>query len=207
MEYRETTKERQLRRYSNRPAQVVLQSSVELCVTLNEAVLAHQLKLLGWRVYVTNQPSEQLTLVAQAVVVYREEYLIERGFGRLKGFPLSLTPMYLQRDDHIKGLIRLLSLGLRVLTLLDFQVHRSLEVSQEKLSGLYPGNPKRSSARPTAEQLLGAFSDITLVLIDINNHPIVHISPLSPLQQQILALLNFPIEIYTELAALMFKPP
>lgn len=206
LEYRETTKERQLRGYGNRPAQVVLQSSVELCVILNETVLAHQLKLLGWRVYVTNQPSEQLTL-AQAVVAYREEYLIERGFGRLKGFPLSLTPMYLQRDDHIKGLIRLLSLGLRVLTLLDFHVHRSLNVSQEKLSGLYPGNPKRTTARPTAEKLLGAFGDITLVLIDINNHLIVHISPLSPLQQQILALLNFPIEIYTELTALMFKPP
>jgi len=39
---------------------------------------------------VTNQAD--LTL-QQAVLAYRGEYLIERGFGRLKGKSLSLTPM------------------------------------------------------------------------------------------------------------------
>jgi transposase len=48
---------------------------------------------LGWRIYVTNQPSEQFSL-EQAVLVYRSEYLVERSLGRLKGRPLSLTPMY-----------------------------------------------------------------------------------------------------------------
>ena len=51
---------------------------------------------------------------------YRDEYIIELGFGRLKGKPLFVTPMYLQRDDHATGLIRLLTIGLRVLTLLEF---------------------------------------------------------------------------------------
>ncbi len=81
---------------------------------VDEAALAHQKRMLGWRVYVTNQSQPQLSLQS-AVVAYREEYLIERGFGRFKGFPLSLTPIYLQRDDYVKGLIRLLSIGLRVL--------------------------------------------------------------------------------------------
>nr|WP_238361229.1 hypothetical protein [Iningainema tapete] len=49
-------------------------------------------------------------------------------------------------------MIRLLSIGLRVLTLLEFQVRSSLKENQEKLSGLYTGNPKRSTARPTAER-------------------------------------------------------
>ena len=66
--------------------------------------------MLGWRVYVTNQPPQELSLQS-AVVAYREEYLIERGFGRFKGLTLSLTPIYLQRDDYVKGLIRLLSIG------------------------------------------------------------------------------------------------
>jgi len=43
----------------------------------------------------------------QAVTLYRQEYLIEQGFGRLKGQPLSVRPMFLQREDQIKGLIRL----------------------------------------------------------------------------------------------------
>ena len=154
----------------------------------------------------TNQPQQELSL-ASAVVAYREEYLIERGFGRFKGFPLSVTPIYLQRDDYVKGLIRLLSIGLRVLTLLEFQVRRGLAAQQEKLSGLYPGNPKRATARPTAEQLLAAFCEITLLLIDTPNQTYVHLSSLSSLQQQILALLNFDLEIYTQLGRSMVKPP
>ena len=34
--------------------------------------------------------------------------------------------MYLEREDHATGLIRLLSIGLRVLTLLEFGVRRRL---------------------------------------------------------------------------------
>ena len=206
LNYQVTTQERRLRRYGDRPARVVVESSVVLSVTVDEVALAHQIKRLGWRVYVTNQPQQSLSL-AQAVVAYREEYLIERCFGRFKGFPLSLTPMYLQRDDHIKGLIRLLSIGLRVLTLLEFQVRQRLTAQQEKLSGLYPGNPKRATKRPTAEQLLAAFSEITLLLIDVPKQTYVHLTSLSPLQQHILALLEFPVEIYPQLGCDAEEPP
>lgn len=47
---------------------------------------------------------------------------LERGFAIIKDLPLSLTLIYLQCEDHITALIRLLSIGLRVLTLLEFQV-------------------------------------------------------------------------------------
>jgi transposase len=36
----------------------------------------------------------------QAVQAYRGEILIERGFDRLKGVPLSLDPLFVMRDDH-----------------------------------------------------------------------------------------------------------
>jgi hypothetical protein len=68
-----------------------------------------------------------------------------------------LPPIYLQRDDHATGLIRLLSVGLRVLTLLEFVVRRGLAVAQTTLAGLYVGNPKRAMARPTTERLLKRF--------------------------------------------------
>ena len=56
---------------------------------------------MGWRVYATNRSSDVFPLT-DAVVTYRNSYLIERSFARLKNAPLSLTPIYLQRDDHIK---------------------------------------------------------------------------------------------------------
>ncbi len=67
----------------------------------------------------------------------------------------------MQREDHVTGLIRLLSIGLSVLTLLEFQVRHHLAENQEKLAGIYVGNPKRETARPTAEIILAALEKRT----------------------------------------------
>ena len=104
---------------------------------------------------------------------------------RVKG-PLSLTPMYMQRDDHATGLIRLLSVALRVLTLLEFVVRRELMADGTKLAGLYAGNAKRETARPTAERLLEAFQDITVTIIKTAEQTVGHVTALHPLQQRIL---------------------
>jgi transposase len=71
------------------------------------------------------------------VLAYREEYLVEHGFGRLKGKPLSLSPMYVQNDRRATGLVHLLSLGLRVLTRLQFRARQHLAESPESLPVFY----------------------------------------------------------------------
>jgi hypothetical protein len=55
------------------------------------------------------------------------------------------------------GLVRLLSLALRLLTLAECVVQRKLQQQQTTLAGLYEGNPKRSTSRPATERLLRAF--------------------------------------------------
>ena len=67
LDYQVTTRERQLRPYRDRPARVVVESMVQLSVTRDEAALAHQLRMLGWRVYVTNQSSQELSLRSAVV--------------------------------------------------------------------------------------------------------------------------------------------
>jgi transposase len=161
---------------------------------------------LGWRVYVTPHPPAQLSL-QEAVLAYRHEYLVERAMGRLKGRPLSLTPMYLEREDHATGLIRLLSLGLRVLTRLEFGVRRHLAAATTTLAGLSVGNPKRATAHPTAERLLEAFQGLTLTIIREGRRRRRHRTPLSRVHQRILALLNVPVDIYTRLCPDSYKPP
>jgi transposase len=208
----ETVTERAVRPYGERAATARVEKEVHLRVLLDEAALAKAIRSLGWRVYVTNQPAEQLSL-AQAVLAYRSEYLIEHGFGRLKGKPLSLTPMYLrvnstrQQDERATGLIRLLSVGLRVLTLLELTVRRNLAAEGGKLAGLYAGNAKRTTAQPTAERLLEAFKYITLTTVEEPHQIRRHLTPLSALQQRILTLLSFPLDIYTSLCANSLKPP
>jgi transposase len=169
-------------------------------VERDEAAIQQAKAWFGWRVYVTNQPKEQLSL-EQALLAYRDEYIVERSFGRLKGKPLSLSPMYLQDDQRATGLVRLLSLGLRVLTLLEYTVRRRLTQEEETLSGVYAGNPKRSTARPSAELLLEAFEHITLTVVTIGEQVHRHLTPLSETQQKILMLLDLSPTIYTQLVA------
>src|SRR6266704_3160294 len=194
----EQVQERPVRAYGDRPAAVRVQRTPSLHATVDEPEVARAARRLGWRVYVTNHPTTGLSL-EQAVLAYREEYLVEHGFGRLKGKPLSLSPMYVQSDQRATGLVRLLSIGLRVLTLLEFQVRQRLVDQQEHLAGLYAGNPKRTTQRPTAEALLGAFQGIHLSLVTLGQQLHRHLTPLSALQQRILSLLDFSSGLYDQL--------
>jgi transposase len=179
---------------------------VQVTVSLNQEAVAAAVRQLRWRVYATTHPPAQLSL-QEAVLAYRNEYVVERAMGRLKGRPLSLTPMYLEREDHATGLIRLLSLGVRVLTRLEFGVRRRLATAKTTLAGLYVGNPTRATAHPTAERLLEAFQGLTLTLIREGRRRRRHLTPLSRVQQRILALLDFPVDVYTKLCPDSHKPP
>lgn len=194
----EQVEERAVRAYGDRPASMRVERTLSLHTSIDEPAVARAVRRLGWRVYVTNQPTEGLSL-EQAVLAYREEYLVEHGFGRLKGKPLSLSPMYVQSDQRATGLVRLLSIGLRVLTLLEFRVRQRLADQQEHLAGLYAGNPKRTTQRPTAEALLGAFQGIHLSIVTLGQQLHRHLTPLSALQQRILSLLDFSSDLYDQL--------
>ena len=200
----QTTK-RPRRRYGDRPADVQSEQTWTLTAEINEAALAETLRELGWRVYVTNQPARQLS-VTQAVLAYRAEYLVEHGFGRLKGKPLALTPLYLDSDARVTGLIRLLTIALRVLTLLEFGARRQLHAAGQTVAGLYPGNPKRATARPTTELMLRAFEGLTLTRLEVGGHVQLHLTPLSAVQQRLLEVLDLPATIYSRLTPQCSEP-
>jgi transposase len=198
--------ERPVRKYGERAAEIRQEHHLSVSVKRNEAAIEQTVRLLGWRVYATNARPEMLSL-EQAVLAYREEYLVERNFGRLKGKPLSLTPMYLQDDRRASGLTHLLSIGLRVLALIEHVARSQLKKAQEKLSGLYAGNAKRATECPTAEMLLRAFKDIFLNFVQIDGRSYRYTTPLSELQRKILDLLNIPSSIYSVLACNSSIPP
>ncbi len=193
------TQERTIRGYRDRPTRTVVEKDVRVAATIDDTAVAEYLQAKEWRVYVTNAPAADLPL-AQAVLACRDQYLVERGCGRLKGRPLSVRPMYLHRDDHATGLIRLVSIGFRILTLLEFLVRRRLAQDGAALAGLCAGNPKRSTPRPTAERILEAFEQITLTVIREPPRMIRHLTPLTSLQRCILELLDFSPDIYTQLS-------
>jgi len=185
---------------AERPQRVVERVRYQItAVVRDEAAIAAQRETFGWRAYVTDSPAEQLSL-RDAVLTYREEWRIEHGFHRLKGAPLSIAPMFVKRDDQIKGLTHLLSIAVRILTLIEFVVRRALQRKKAQLVGLHKENPKKSTAKPTANRLLQAFSNITLTIIQFPDQVVRHVTPLTSLQESILSLLGLSPDIYLSLA-------
>ena len=184
----------------DRPQREVVRVRYQITAVSRQAeAIAAQQATLGWRAYVTNAPLTQLSL-AEAVLTYRDEWLIERGFHRLKGAPLSLDPLFVKRDDQVVGLTHLLSLAVRLLTLIEFVVRRQLQQNQELLVGLIANNPRKGLANPIPERLLKMFDEVTLTIVHLPGRLIRHVTPLSALQTRILELFGLSPGVYTQLA-------
>jgi len=188
-------KQRHIRKYKDRPARTEKSVRYVAQVQRNQQAIYEVRRAMGWRLYAANAPVEKLSL-SRAVTVFRGGPSIERNFARLKGRALGISPLYVQREDHVCGIARLLSLALRVLTLVEHVARKELKSAGETLSGLYSGNPKRQTARPTTERLLKAFGSIYLSVVQLPNQAIRHVTPLSALQKRILALLGIKPDIY-----------
>ena len=150
------------------------------------------------------EPRERQRHADQA---YRGQYQIEKGWSRLKGKRLSLEPMYLQDETRMQGLVQLLMLAVRVLTLLEWQVREKLRESGETLKGIYPGQSGRQTRRPSAELLLSCFAGISLTVVEVLGERSVHVTALTPLQTKLLELWGLPTDLFHKLPQYCAEPP
>ena len=163
-----------------------------------EAIAALQGQF-GWKAFVTNAAPERLSL-KEAVLCYRNEYRVERIFNRLKS-RVQIAPMFVTRNEQIEGLTHLLTLGVRVLTVMEFVVRQSLQRDHAKLPGLHPENKQKGTDNPTAERLLKAFSKVSLTLIETPAGEAIlrQVTPLSVVQEEILKRLGLSPSLYRQL--------
>ena len=158
-------------------------------VSVNTDALSRAVHSLGWQVFGSNitppEPARDhmlsLTLPAAS------------GFERLHGRPISLAPHDVHSPELESGLIRLLSLGLRALASLESIARRRL-IEEGVLTRSANQDNERSTSRITGERLLDAFRDMTFA--PGFHHAPSGMTPLSPLQQRVLHLLELPSEIY-----------
>ena len=176
----------------NSPTEEVTNISVQLHIQLLDTAIKEAETLAGWRLYLTNAPTTKLTL-PQAVMYYRDEWLLERGFHRFKRGSLPALPIYFQNQYRITGLMFLLNIALRVFTVMEFVVRQALIKTQQSLAGLYDGNPKRKTDRPSAERMLDAFCNLTLYFLPDST---IFVTPLSEVQKQILSNMKMPESLY-----------
>jgi transposase len=170
----------------------VLQS-LDVEVSRNKALIQQKKRELGWQVYGTNAGT---LLLPQVVWAYRGQYRVEDDWSRLKGRPLGLTPMYLTDEGRMQGLVHLLSLALRLLTLLEWLVRERLRQEGAKLQGVYPGQPGRKTDRPSAELLLKALKSISVSVIQSNGQIHALLTPLTEVQRRLLDLWGLPPDLY-----------
>src|SRR6266851_5635935 len=168
-------------------------------ITRQEGPIRALTQRFGWKAFVTNAPPERLSL-SDAILCYRHEYRIERLFNRLKS-RVHIAPLFVKLNDQIEGLTYLLTLGVRVLTVLEFVLRRSLEQDQATLPGLHPENKQKMTDKPTAERLLQAFSGVSLTIIQrADGEEILRrLTPLSGVQEAILQRLGLGVSLYGQL--------
>jgi transposase len=154
---------------------------------------------LGWKALVTNAGHTRRSW-QEAVWCYRNAYRVERLFNRLKS-RVHIAPLFVKLNEQREGLTYLLTLGVRVFTVTEFVLRRSLETAQASLPGLHPENKQKRTDKPTAERILQAFADIALTIIKnaAGEDMLRRLTPLSGLQEDILQRLGLGTTLYGQL--------
>ncbi len=153
----------------------------------------------GWKAFVTKAGQKGRSLEA-AVLGYRDAYRVERVCNRLQS-RVHIAPLFVKLNDQIEGLTYLLTLGVRVLTVMEFVLRRSLQNDHAKLPGLHPENKTKMTDTPTAERILKAFADVSLTIIQnaAGEDILRRLTPLSELQKDILQRLGLDAALYEQL--------
>lgn len=186
---------------NRQPEEIISETYQAGRVLRKDAEIDAHIQRLGWRAYLTNLPVANWSM-AGCMQHYRQNPIAERNYHLLKSSPIGITPLFVHNDDQIIGLTHLLTIATRVLTLLEWQVRRSLRAAKRSMTGLYPGNPKQSTPSPTAVAMLAAAArmQINLSVLLSQDMRFATCSSLPPLLLDILACLRLSPSLYLNLA-------
>jgi len=188
--------EKKINGYKNKGTRIERKMDYQVKPSINTQALLQQQNILGWRVYVTNQEQAVLS-IEKAMVLYREEYKIERRIRNLKEEVTKLLPIFLKKEKRVKGLINLLMLALKIIAGFEYKVAQELAKTGEQLGGIYPGNPKITTANPTITKMMQAFKNFSLVFIfDAQKVVSVMAQELNMVQRKIIQLSQLKIDIF-----------
>jgi len=170
-------------------------------VTERTERIANARARLGWQAVVANVPADRFDTAA-TIQTYNAGWIIEHQFYDLKDRPLGIQPIFVQRDDQIAGLTYLLTLAMRLLSLIQWTARRKLKRAGQTLAGLFDSRPNRATDQPTTRRMLRAVHRKTVTLTHIRGPGLDewHLTPLPPVLRSILALLDLPEATYADLA-------
>jgi transposase len=172
-------------------------SACEVQLDINEAALADERILAGWRVMATNAPEDRLSAY-DAVLCYWEEYRIEQQFHLMLNKCTALMPIYLKKQNRILALTHLIMLALQYSNLWQHTLRQQLAQKKEPfLTQVVPGNPGMKVHNPTTKMILSAFNNIHFIHLHLpNDIQVVQIQGMLDSHLKLLDLLKLPSDLY-----------
>lgn len=124
----------------------------------------------------------------QILEAYKRQPILEKRFSQLKT-DFRVAPVYLKNVGRIVGLLAVYFFALMVQALLERELRRAMKDQRVSDLPLYPEG--RACTRPTTRRTLDVFENIQRHSIQRRNAVAESlVTELSPLQRQLLALLN-----------------
>lgn len=152
---------------------------------------------LGWRLMATNALQSRLSF-DQAILTYRGEWRLENNFKILKKSHLGISPLFIRKNERLKGLCRLLSIALRLISLIQYRIRESLAKSGEVIKGLEKGKPNSATSEPTTLSILSKFvsEQITISSVTLGDKIQYYMTPLGNELKKVLLHLNISLSVY-----------
>jgi len=158
----------------------------QLAWTCNLEAIDRDVRFDGLVLLCTNVPSERL-IGGEVIKKYKEQVSVEQTFDFIKS-PIQIRPLWLHSPRRLAGLTFLIMLSVLIASLIEYYVRQHIAKNKKLLKGLMPEN--RDNPYPTAEKLLKAFQDYSLVVARFSNGNYqIHYPKPRPIQRQILDIL------------------
>lgn len=153
--------------------------------------------LCGWRPFVTNALKENLSF-QQAIETYLDEWTLERCFRMAKKSHLGISPLYLRKSERLKGITRLLSIGIRMMTLLEYQLCKKIKENKDSVKGLDIAHPNKTTCTPTAQSVFKKFcrEKVMLSRANVNGGTYWGMTPVGDVLRKLLYYLQIPLDMY-----------
>ena len=128
--------------------------------------------------------------IATVMATYREQSKGEKRFPHRHG-PMAETPMFLKNPPRIAGWLIIRAWALTVVSLMERAVRQKLK--GKPMDGLNPEN--RPSPAPTGVRPIEKFASLSIVVRKDSRGTHRRLGPLSPIQREILKLLDLPDKV------------
>lgn len=129
-----------------------------------------------------------------ALLIYKYQPYVEKLFEGLKT-EYEIAPPYLKKPQRVAGLMHVYFIALSVQALIQRQVRQGMQLRGIPELPLLPEG--RMTATPTAARILETFTDVTWHEFERGDEAVAFPIKLTPLQQQLLDLLEVPTTVYS----------